>query len=431
LLQSESKFSPELRLAVLLALKTANPGNEAAMSAGIGRHDLIVRRAAVQWAAEQRVKSLRRVIEECLSRWPMDRDLFLSIIAALEMLDGKDPKDFDKTPAGKYVIPLLKNEKAPPAVLVEALRLIDPDDGAVSVELLDRLIRHSDKQVHEEAVRTLAFRTRPDAVAPLMELAKKDNGDRQDALGGVIRHFVANPNTELRDFLLNNGQPLLVISSFRGGVGHDDVVTERLDKIFQQTATFAPGFIPPPNMAQVGQLWRLTFVVERPFPKASFAIPEPTKPIDWSAEGRRDPLHEYVDRGRFVFFHPSGPGCYRCHTIDGRGGKVGPDLSKVGATFTREKLIDSILEPSKEVSPQFTNWQMVHTDGRVFTGMIVHENEGKTILGGSDGKTVELKTAEIEERQPVKTSVMPEKLVDRMTVREWRDLLAFLESCGK
>jgi putative heme-binding domain-containing protein len=72
---------------------------------------------------------------------------------------------------------------------------------------------------------------------------------------------------------------------------------------------------------------------------------------------------------------------------------------------------------------------MVHIDGRIFTGMLVHENEGKTILGDNEGKTIELKTAEIEERRPVKTSVMPEKLVDRMTVQEWRDLLSFLQSC--
>jgi putative heme-binding domain-containing protein len=134
------------------------------------------------------------------------------------------------------------------------------------------------------------------------------------------------------------------------------------------------------------------------------------------------------EEGWFVFHRPDGPGCSRCHTVNGRGGKVGPDLSKIGASFMREKLIDSILEPSKEVSPQFTNWQVIHVDGRVFTGMIVHENEGKTILGDNEGKMIELKTAEIEERRPVKTSVMPEKLTDRMTVQEWRDLLAYLQS---
>ena len=435
LLASDAPFAPNLRLAILLAAKTANPANEGAMSAGIVRRDLVVRRAAVQWAAEQRVTSLRPAIEKCLSEPPMDRDLFLSVIAALEMLDGKDPKDFDKTPAGKYVAPLLKEEKTPPAVLVEALRLVDPDDELVSVELLEHLIHQADEAVHREAIRTLAFRTRPDAIEPLMALASKQSGHQQDALGGVIRHYFAAPtNQKLRDFLLDllPGSPLAA-TAFRGGFDHDAVVTERLDNYFRKAATFVPGFSGTPDVVDLDQQWRLTFGPNRTFPQTNFAVPKQPNPIDWRESGRLRTIQSQGSPylGRFVFFNPAGPGCYRCHTIDGRGGKVGPDLSKIGATFTREKLVDSILDPSKEVSPQFTNWKMVHVDGRVFTGMLVHENEGKTILGDSDGKTIELKTAEIEERQPVKSSVMPDKLVDRMTVQEWRDLLAFLQSTGK
>jgi putative heme-binding domain-containing protein len=152
-------------------------------------------------------------------------------------------------------------------------------------------------------------------------------------------------------------------------------------------------------------------------------------PEEWKAAAAGNGPDDSPSRGWLVFHNLGGPGCSRCHTIDGRGGKVGPDLSRIGASFTREKLIDSILEPSREVSPQFTTWQMVHVDGRVFTGMLVHENEGKTILGDNEGKTIELKTAEIEERRPVKTSVMPEKLVERMTVQEWRDVISFLQGC--
>jgi putative heme-binding domain-containing protein len=139
-------------------------------------------------------------------------------------------------------------------------------------------------------------------------------------------------------------------------------------------------------------------------------------------------IHE--KRGRRVFFHPNGPGCYKCHTVDGRGGRVGPDLSGIGRSMSREKLIDSILEPSREVAPQFTTWSMIDKDGVVHTGMIVHENEGRTILGDAEGKTVELPTIDIEQRMPQRTSVMPEKLQDRMTLQEFRDLLAFLQSLG-
>jgi putative heme-binding domain-containing protein len=138
-----------------------------------------------------------------------------------------------------------------------------------------------------------------------------------------------------------------------------------------------------------------------------------------------------VASGRRVFFHPNGPGCSKCHTVDGRGGRVGPDLSNIGRSTSREKLIESILEPAREVAPQFTTWTMITAGGGVHTGMIVHENEGRTVLGDAEGKTVELATIDIDQRTPQQASVMPEKLHERMTVQEFRDLLAYLESLGR
>jgi putative heme-binding domain-containing protein len=96
--------------------------------------------------------------------------------------------------------------------------------------------------------------------------------------------------------------------------------------------------------------------------------------------------------------------------------------------MNRVQLIQSILEPSREISPHYTNWSFVLRDGRVVTGMIVHENEGKTIVGNNEGQTVELKTADIEERIPQRVSVMPDKLVDRLTLQELRDLIAYLDA---
>lgn len=96
--------------------------------------------------------------------------------------------------------------------------------------------------------------------------------------------------------------------------------------------------------------------------------------------------------------------------------------------MSREKLLDSILNPSKEVSPQFTTWNLITTAGEVHTGMIVHENKGETTIGTAEGKLIIVPTIEIETRTPLQTSVMPEKLEDRLTVQEFRDLLRFLET---
>ena len=122
-------------------------------------------------------------------------------------------------------------------------------------------------------------------------------------------------------------------------------------------------------------------------------------------------------------------GCSRCHTVHGRGGHVGPDLSTIGR-LDREKLIESILEPSKEVAPLFTTWSLVTGAGKVHTGLIVHENEGQTTIGDPEGRTVTIPTLDIVQRVPQRTSTMPDKLHELMTAAEFRDLLAYLESLG-
>src|SRR4029077_2789958 len=84
--------------------------------------------------------------------------------------------------------------------------------------------------------------------------------------------------------------------------------------------------------------------------------------------------------GRRVFFHTKSAGCYKCHTVNGRGGRVGPDLSTIGRSHSREKLIESIFEPGREIAPQYVTWAFETAEGKVVTGMIVHENEGKTVV---------------------------------------------------
>src|SRR5262249_14338901 len=83
--------------------------------------------------------------------------------------------------------------------------------------------------------------------------------------------------------------------------------------------------------------------------------------------------------GERVFFHPKGPRCFACHRIDGRGEAIGPDLSHVGSALKRDKLIEAILEPSKEIAPAFVTWLVTTRDGKQHVGIIIGEGAHSTL----------------------------------------------------
>jgi len=166
-----------------------------------------------------------------------------------------------------------------------------------------------------------------------------------------------------------------------------------------------------------------------PHGQGSLAKADPTRPPAHDLDAWLKMLQGKADAaaGERVFYHPKGPGCYRCHQVDGRGGRVGPDLSRLAKGMDRRRLVQSILQPSLEIAPQFVAWSVARTDGTVFSGVLVGESpEGKVTFADGEGKLIEIKPSEIEDRKPQPTSIMPDNVTQTLTVEEFRDLVAFL-----
>lgn len=58
-------------------------------------------------------------------------------------------------------------------------------------------------------------------------------------------------------------------------------------------------------------------------------------------------------KGREIFLHHGAAECLRCHTVNGEGGTAGPDLSNVGSRLSREKIVESVVEPAAVLTPGF------------------------------------------------------------------------------
>ena len=137
-------------------------------------------------------------------------------------------------------------------------------------------------------------------------------------------------------------------------------------------------------------------------------------------------LQGNMERGKTLFFNTEGVSCKNCHQIDGRGAKVGPDLSDIGKKLNKSQLLTSMLQPSKDIDPKFVTYLIETTQGRVHTGLLQHRTSNKVILRTADNKEVEILADQIELMVPEQISLMPELLLRDLTARDVADLLAYL-----
>ena len=404
------------RAGLVLAGRKQSPAPIDMARLSLADKSAIVRRVALQWVAEERLTELRPQVAAMLDDPAITADLFLATLAALEMLDGVPPAQFDKTPAGKYVLPIVADRDRPATLRALALRMVDPADGALHAELLGELLESDDPTLRLEAVRTLQSSPIEQVSSLLGSIAADEEQDemlRAEAIMGLARGDGAGKlSAEIRDLLLDFltcENPALrseALRSLRGFVTSDSAIREAIEQLGKASAGSTNG--------------ALAAGIEIALNRAPRGHDPQMTDADWQGGNAAD--------GRRVFFHANGAGCFKCHTVNGRGGKVGPDLSTIARSHDRKKLIESIFEPGKEVAPDFATWTFESQDGKVYTGTIVHENEGKTIVGDAEGRTIELKTIDIVTRVPQQKSTMPEKLGERMTLEEFRNLIVFLES---
>jgi putative heme-binding domain-containing protein len=124
--------------------------------------------------------------------------------------------------------------------------------------------------------------------------------------------------------------------------------------------------------------------------------------------------------------------CAHCHRFAGKGGGVGPDLTSVAGRFSRADLLEAILEPSKVISDQYRDEELLFGDGTRLVGRVVAE-DARTIEVAVDPfnpRRVAMRRGDLIGRTPSKVSSMPERLVDGLEAEAILDLLAYLESGG-
>lgn len=128
-------------------------------------------------------------------------------------------------------------------------------------------------------------------------------------------------------------------------------------------------------------------------------------------------------RGSVVFEKAQ---CIQCHAYQGKGERIGPDLSTVGQRFQKKEILESILFPSQVISDQYATHAIELNDGRVLTGMTTPVGDGSVIVLDATGKQTTVTKDEVESVSRSRVSSMPDGLLNKLTIEEITDLFAFL-----
>src|SRR5438132_3868421 len=117
--------------------------------------------------------------------------------------------------------------------------------------------------------------------------------------------------------------------------------------------------------------------------------------------------------------------CLPCHAMQGEGARVGPDLSGI-ATHSKETLLVDILDPSRQVLPDFVSYTLVTAAGETLTGLITAESPASVTLRRPNAPDAVIRRSQIKELKADGKSLMPDGLEQGLTVQGLADLLSFL-----
>jgi putative membrane-bound dehydrogenase-like protein len=134
-----------------------------------------------------------------------------------------------------------------------------------------------------------------------------------------------------------------------------------------------------------------------------------------------------AEQGRLVFFGKKAA-CFTCHAIGTEGGRIGPDLSKIGGIRSGRDLLESIVFPSASFARGYEPYLIETKDGRLFNGIVARETAEAIYLQTTERAEIRIPRKTVATIERSRVSIMPQGLDAQLSKQELGDLLAFLKS---
>lgn len=161
-------------------------------------------------------------------------------------------------------------------------------------------------------------------------------------------------------------------------------------------------------------------------PGRDWKLDEAVQVVQSDSAGVRD-----FNRGKMLF---AACLCSSCHSMRGEGGSIGPDLTQLGTRFSSKDILESIIDPSKEISDQYAAKNFILKDGSTVLGRLIREDNDKYYISQNPFAPQQLR--EVLKKDVVATkvsdkSIMLNGLINRLNPDELKDLMAYLKAGGE
>ena len=149
-------------------------------------------------------------------------------------------------------------------------------------------------------------------------------------------------------------------------------------------------------------------------------LPEPPAPTAETPPPAGDPA------AGWLVFNSEKAACAKCHSVQGRGSHLAPDLSNLAAIQSPRQITESLLEPSKVLTHGYAQVSVITLEGKQITGVVVRQNAAEVRVADDKGNVQVIPRDDIDEIVPQKMSNMPADIAKQLSPVERADLIAFL-----
>ena len=199
--------------------------------------------------------------------------------------------------------------------------------------------------------------------------------------------------------------------------------------IFQTISNGIPGTAMPANGTNgqgVGmtdaEIWEIVAYIR------SIEVKAPAKPLGNAAHGKE------------LFYGDAN--CSACHMVNGKGGRIGPDLSSVGGSRRTDALIESVrkpsaklawglTEPTKEFPQEYEEVTVVTEDGQQFKGTTLNEDSFTLQMIDTSENLHLFEKDKLKSYEVTRKSLMPVYNQDMLSDKDLNDIIAFLQSAAQ